>query len=90
MVGHRSRSPRREMIDPAERGVFYQRPDTGLKAPPALRGSAMVAQTHQTANLCGKLNCASLPRPQGRANAHSFQQPDLENHWVPMPNRALP
>ena len=23
--------------------------------------------THQTANLCSKLNCASLPRPQGRA-----------------------
>ena len=25
--------------------------------------------THRTANLCGKLNCASLPRPQGRAGA---------------------
>src|SRR5208283_2510470 len=25
--------------------------------------------THQTANLCSKLNCASLPRPQGRAGA---------------------
>ena len=22
--------------------------------------------------------------------AHLFQQPDLENHWVPMRNRALP
>src|SRR5271157_1905891 len=46
--------------------------------------------THQTANLCSKLNCASLPRPQGRAGAPLFQQPDLENHWVPMRNRALP
>ena len=46
--------------------------------------------THQTANLCSKLNCASLPRPQGRAGARLFQQPDLENHWVPMRNRALP
>ena len=26
--------------------------------------------THQTANLRGKLHCASLPRPQGRAGAH--------------------
>src|SRR5208337_798580 len=25
--------------------------------------------THQTANLCGKLHCASLPRPRGRAGA---------------------
>src|SRR5208337_2163022 len=41
-------------------------------------------------NLCSKLNCASLPRPQGRAGARLFQQPDLENHWVPMRNRALP
>jgi 7-cyano-7-deazaguanine synthase in queuosine biosynthesis len=31
-----------------------------------------------------------LPRPQGRAGARLFQQPDLENHWVPMRNRALP
>ena len=46
--------------------------------------------THQTANLCNKLNCASSPRPQGRAGARLFQQPDLENHWVPMRNRALP
>src|SRR5208337_3818950 len=46
--------------------------------------------THQTANLCSKLNCASLPRPQGRAGARLFQQPDLENHWVPLRNRALP
>ena len=46
--------------------------------------------THQTANLCSKLNCASLPRPQGRAGAHLFQQLDLENHWLPMRNRALP
>jgi len=30
-----------------------------------------------------------LPRPQGRAGARLFQQPDLENHWVPMRNRAL-
>ena len=44
--------------------------------------------THQTANLCGKLNFASLPRPQGRAGARLFQQPDLENHWEPMRNRA--
>ena len=44
-----------------------QRADKELKAPPALGGSAMVALTHQTANLCSKLNCASLPRPQGRA-----------------------
>ena len=27
--------------------------------------------THQTANLCGKLHCASLPRPQGRVG-HSI------------------
>ena len=33
----------------------------------------MVAQTHQTANLCSKLNCASLPRPQGRAG-HSTSE----------------
>ena len=46
--------------------------------------------THQTANLCSKLNCASLPRPRDRAGARLFQQPDLENHWVPMRNRALP
>src|SRR5271157_2673019 len=46
--------------------------------------------THRTAYLCSKLNCASLPRPQGRAGARLFQQPDLENHWVPMRNRALP
>ena len=46
--------------------------------------------THQTANLCSKLNCASLPRPQGRRRRALFQQPDLENHWVPMRNRALP
>ena len=46
--------------------------------------------THQTANLCSKLNCASLPRPQGRAGARLFQQPDLENQWAPMRNRALP
>ncbi|MGO9809342.1 MAG: hypothetical protein ACLP53_00840 [Isosphaeraceae bacterium] len=31
-----------------------------------------------------------MPRPQGRAGARLFQQPDLENHWVPMRNRALP
>jgi hypothetical protein len=31
-----------------------------------------------------------LPRPQGCAGARLFQQPDLENHWVPMRNRALP
>ena len=29
--------------------------------------------THQTANLCGKLNCASLPRPQGRAGALNLE-----------------
>ncbi len=46
--------------------------------------------THQTANLCSKLNCASSSRPQGRAGARLFQQPDLENHWIPMRNRALP
>src|SRR5271157_2521301 len=46
--------------------------------------------THRTANLCSKLNCASLPRPQGRAGARLFQQPDLEKHWVSMRNRALP
>ena len=28
--------------------------------------------THQTANLCSKLNCASLPRPQGRAGPHNL------------------
>src|SRR5271166_959329 len=29
--------------------------------------------THQTANLCSKLNCASLPRPQGRAGALNLE-----------------
>jgi len=38
----------------------------------------------------GALNCAGLPRPRGRAGARLFQQPDLEIHWVPMRNRALP
>ena len=33
----------------------------------------MVALTHQTANLCSKLNCASLPRPQGRAGALNLE-----------------
>ena len=33
----------------------------------------MVAPTHQTANLCSKLNCASLPRPQGRAGALNLE-----------------
>ena len=32
----------------------------------------MVAQTHQTAYLCSKLNCASLPRPQGRAGPSTW------------------
>src|SRR5208337_3750245 len=41
--------------------------------------------THQTANLCDKLNCASLPRPQGRAGAlnlgdDSGRHEDLWNH----------
>ncbi len=46
--------------------------------------------THQTANLCSKLNCASLPQRRGCAGARLFQQPDLESHWVPMRNRAIP
>ena len=49
--------------------ISFQRHDTGLKAPPALGGSTMVARPTQMANLCSKLNCASLPRPQGRAGA---------------------
>ena len=62
-------SPRPCPQPTAENCVCFQRADKELKAPPALRGSAMVAQTHQTANLCSKLNCASLPRPQGSAGA---------------------
>ena len=34
--------------------------------------------THQTANLCSKLNCASLPRPQGRAGPLNLGDIDLE------------
>src|SRR5271157_5118786 len=72
-------SPKRK-----EAGAFSSRTED-----PERTGWAKV-YTHQTANLCIKLNCAGLPRPQGRAGARLFQQPDLENHWVPMRNRALP
>src|SRR5208337_2227452 len=34
--------------------------------------------THQTAYLCSKLNCASLPRPQGRAGPLNLGDIDLE------------
>jgi hypothetical protein len=34
--------------------------------------------THQTAYLCSKLNCASLPRPQGRAGPLNVGDIDLE------------
>ncbi len=32
----------------------------------------------------------SMEEVAGRIVARLFQQPDLENHWVPMWNRALP
>ena len=49
-----------------------------------------MVRTHQTANLCSKLNSASMPRPQGLAGAQLFQQLDLENHWLPMRNGPFP
>ena len=43
--------------------------------------------THQTANLCGKLNCASLPRPQDRAG-HSTSGMIQEDMKILEPRRA--
>ena len=39
----------------------------------------MGGATHQTANLCSKLNCASLPRPQGwGASTSEMIQEDMK------------
>ena len=43
--------------------------------------------THQTANLCGKLHCASLPRPQGRVG-HSTSVMIQEDMKILEPRRA--
>ena len=47
------------------------------------------AATHQTANLCSKLNCAAC-HDRGPRRAHLFQRPDLENTGYRFGTRPFP
>ena len=52
---------------PARAHFFYSTSRQRAKSTAATERIGHGGATHQTANLCSKLNCASLPRPQGRA-----------------------
>ena len=54
-------------------GAYFQRPEYRAKSTAGTGRIGHGSATHQTANLCSKLNCASLPRPQGRAGALNLE-----------------